>query len=170
MSTAPARWAIVGGGMLGLTLAHRLAQAGQSVTVIEGAEHLGGLAGAWSLGPVVWDKHYHVTLLSDERLRRLLAALDLEATMEWVETRTGCYAGGQLYSVSNSVEFLRFPALALTDKLRLGGTIFYGSKVRDWARLEQVGVEPWLARWSGRRTFDRFWLPLLRAKLGESYR
>ena len=31
-------------------------------------------------------------------------------------------------------------------------------------------VEEWLTAWSGRRTFERFWLPLLRAKLGESYR
>jgi protoporphyrinogen oxidase len=31
-------------------------------------------------------------------------------------------------------------------------------------------VGRWLSRWSGRATFERFWLPLLRAKLGESWR
>ena len=31
-------------------------------------------------------------------------------------------------------------------------------------------MEQWLTAWSGRRTFERFWLPLLRSKLGESYR
>jgi protoporphyrinogen oxidase/peptidoglycan/xylan/chitin deacetylase (PgdA/CDA1 family) len=111
-----------------------------------------------------------VTLLSDRYLRSLLAELGLEDEMEWVETRTGCYTDGELYSVSNTMEFLRFPPLRLFDKLRLGGTIFYGSKVRDWRRLERVPVERWLSTWSGRRTFERFWLPLLRAKLGESYR
>jgi protoporphyrinogen oxidase len=164
------RWGIVGGGMLGLTLAHRLAQAGDSVTVFEAAPHLGGLASAWSLDGVVWDRHYHVTLLSDAYLRRLLSELGLEATMEWKETQTGCYTDGTLYPVSNTIDFLRFPPLRLVDKLRLGGTIFYGSKVEDWRRLEGVPVERWLVAWSGRRTFDRFWLPLLRAKLGESYR
>jgi protoporphyrinogen oxidase len=33
-----------------------------------------------------------------------------------------------------------------------------------------VPVADWLARWSGRRALERFWLPLLRSKLGESYR
>jgi protoporphyrinogen oxidase len=164
------RWGIVGGGMLGLTLAHRFSQNGDDVTVFEAAPYLGGLASAWSLDDVVWDRHYHVSLLSDTHLRSLLSELGLEQDMEWVETRTGCYTGGKLYSVSNTLEFLRFPPLGLVDKLRLGGTIFYGSKVRNWQRLEDVPVERWLAAWSGRRTFERFWLPLLRAKLGDSYR
>jgi protoporphyrinogen oxidase len=30
-------------------------------------------------------------------------------------------------------------------------------------------VEAWLRRWSGARTFEKFWKPLLRAKLGENY-
>jgi protoporphyrinogen oxidase len=156
--------------MLGLTLAHRLAQAGDSVTVFEAAPHLGGLASAWSLDGVIWDRHYHVTLLSDMYLRRLLSELGLEAAMEWKETQTGCYTDGKLYPVSNTIEFLRFPPLRLIDKLRLGGTIFYGSKVMNWKRLESVPLERWLVAWSGRRTFDRFWLPLLRAKLGDTYR
>lgn len=40
------QWGIVGGGLLGLTLAHRLAQAGEKVTVFEAAPELGGLASA----------------------------------------------------------------------------------------------------------------------------
>ena len=156
--------------MLGLTLAHRLAQAGDAVTVFEAAPFLGGLASAWDLDGVVWDRHYHVTLLSDTHLRALLSELGLEHEMEWRETRTGCYTDGRLYSVSDTVEFLRFPPLKLVDKFRLGGTILYGSKVRNWERLEALSVEQWLSRWSGRRTFERFWLPLLKAKLGDSYR
>lgn len=173
--TAPQRWAVVGGGMLAMTLAHRLRAEGHEVTLIEAAPDLGGLASAWSLDvagadPITWDRHYHVTLLSDHRVRALLAELGLEDQMRWVETRTGCYADGELYSVSNTVEFLRFPPLRLLDKLRLGGTIFYGSKIRDGRRMEQIPVSDWLDRWSGRRTFERFWVPLLRAKLGDSYR
>jgi protoporphyrinogen oxidase len=164
------RWGIVGGGMLGLTLARRLATAGHHVTVFEAARSLGGLASAWDLDGVIWDRHYHVTLLSDNHLRALLSELELEHDMRWVETRTACYSDSRLHSVSNSLEFLRFPPLALIDKLRLGATILYGSKVRDWERLERIPVEEWLTAWSGRRTFQRFWLPLLRAKLGESYR
>lgn len=168
-SSSAERWAIVGGGLLGMTLALRLAEAGRSVTIFESADHLGGLASPWQLGDVVWDRHYHVTLLSDTRLRALLSELGLEEEMRWVETQTGFYTDGKLYSMSNTLEFLRFPPLNLVDKLRLGFNIFYASRVRDWKKLEKVSVEDWLKRWSGRRTFERIWLPLLRAKLGENY-
>jgi protoporphyrinogen oxidase len=167
---APQRWGIVGGGVLGMTLAYRLAQAGHSVTLIEGAGELGGLAAAWSLGDVVWDKHYHVTLLSDSRLRDLLREIGLEAEMRWVVTRTGFFCDGRLHSMSSALEFLTFPPLGLIDKLRLAGTILYASRVDDWRRLEDVGVEQWLRRLSGNRTFERIWQPLLRSKLGENYK
>ncbi len=166
-----ARWAVIGGGVLGLTLAHRLAGRGDTVTLIEGAPNLGGLAAAWRLGDIVWDRHYHVILLSDARTRAMLADVGLEGDLRWVETRTGYYGTDQtLRSVSNTLEFLRLPGLNLLDKFRLGGTIFYGSRIRDGKRMEREPVEAWLRRWSGGRTFDRFWLPLLRAKLGEAYR
>jgi protoporphyrinogen oxidase len=170
MQSESERWAIVGGGFLGMTLAHRLAQQGKQVTLFEGADHLGGLAGAWRLGDVVWDRHYHVTLLSDRFLRSVLEELGLESEMKWVETRTGFYTDGQLHSMSNTMEFLRFPPLNLLGKLRLGATIFYASKITNWKRLEKIPVDLWLRRLSGKRTFERIWLPLLRAKLGENYR
>lgn len=169
MSSTPERWGIIGGGILGMTLAHRLVQGGRAVTLFESADHLGGLASAWQLGAVVWDRHYHVTLLSDTSLRSLLAELGLAAELEWVETRTGFYTGGKLHSLSNTLEFLRFPPLGLLDKFRLGATILYASRVKDWQRLEQILATDWLRKWSGRRTFEKIWLPLLRAKLGENY-
>lgn len=170
ITPAPApRWAVVGGGMLGLTLALRLAQAGRRVTVIEAAPQLGGLAGAWQLGAITWDRHYHVTLLSDRNLRRLLEELDLDAAMVWTRTRTGFYAGGRLHPLSNALDYLRLPVLGLADKLRLAATILYVARIEDARPLEHELVEPWLVRLSGRRTFERLWRPLLRAKLGENY-
>ena len=165
----PLRWGIVGGGMLGMTLAHRLAEAGQHVTLLEAAPELGGLASAWQLGDLTWDRHYHVTLLSDLRLRKLLAELDLENEMRWVETKTGFYTDGQLYSMSTSLEFLRFPPLNLIEKCRLAATILWASKIRDGRPLESELVADWLRKWSGAGTFEKIWLPLLKAKLGETY-
>jgi len=174
--TRPARspsredWAIVGGGVLGMTLALRLARRGESVTLIESADRLGGLASAWSVGGVVWDRHYHVILQSDRSLRALLTELGLDGDLRWVKTRTGFFTDGRLWSLSNSFEFLRFPPLGLWHKLRLAATIVYASRIKKWKRLERVPVIDWLARWSGRRTVDVIWRPLLRAKLGEQYR
>ena len=170
MSEPGQRWAVVGGGMLGLTLAHRLAQHGHSVTVFEAAEQVGGLASAWTVGDVTWDRHYHVTLLSDAHLRAILDELGLDAEVEWVKTRTGLFADGALWSVSSSIDFARLPVLGVADRARLAATILRASRTGNWRRLEQIPVADWLQRWSGRRAYDRFWLPLLRAKLGEAYR
>lgn len=163
------RWAVVGGGLLGMELARQLQAAGHAVTLIEAAPHLGGLADAWQLGDVTWDRHYHVILLSDARLRELIGTLGLTDELRWVETKTGFYTDGKLHSMSNAVEFLKFPPLGLLNKFRLAATILRASRIRDWKGLERVPVVDWLRRWSGRRTTEKIWLPLLRAKLGENY-
>lgn len=167
-------FAVVGGGMLGLTLALRLVGEGRSVTVFESAQRLGGLASAWTLDTgvdeLVWDRHYHVTLESDSKLRAVLEELSLDDSISWSQTKTGIYAGGRLLPASNVAEFLRLPTLSLWDKLRLGATMFEGAKRKDWHKLEQIPVADWLSSRSGRHAFEVFWLPLLRAKLGDSYR
>jgi protoporphyrinogen oxidase len=166
----PQRFAVIGGGMLGLTLAHRLAGQGRDVTLIEGAPHLGGLASAWSLGDITWDRHYHVILASDGHLRRVLAEIGLDSEIEWTTTRTGVLANGRLHSLSNTIEMATFPVLNVVDKARLAATIMGASRIKDGTHLERIPLSDWLIRWSGQRTFDRFWLPLLRSKLGENYR
>lgn len=162
-------WGIVGGGLLGMTLAHRLRQHGERVTLLEAGPSLGGLASAWTLGDIVWDRHYHVILLSDARLRALLAEIGLGDEVRWSETKTGFYTGGRLISMSNVFEYLRFPPLDLVEKARLAATILYASRIRNWKPLEGVRVGDWLARWSGRGTYEKIWLPLLRAKLGDCH-
>lgn len=162
--------AIVGSGFLGMTLALRLAERGDKVTLFESADEIGGLASAWQIGDVVWDKHYHVTLASDKHTRKLVEELGLGEEYRWVETKTGFYTDGELVSMSDTREFLRFPPLGFVSKLRLGGTIFFASRVKNWKKLEQISVEEWLTRLSGKKTFEKIWKPLLRAKLGEAYK
>jgi protoporphyrinogen oxidase len=170
-ANAPApRVAIVGGGMLGLGLALKLRDRGLRVTVIEGANRLGGLAAPHQVGAVTWDKFYHVTLLSDRYVRALLGEIGLGDRIQWRTTRTGFFTGGQLYSFSTSIDFLRFPPLSLIDKARLGWTILYASRIADGTPLEQIPVIDWLEKLSGKRTVERIWRPLLRAKLGENYK
>ncbi len=170
MTATPKNIAVIGSGFLGLTLALRLNEAGAKVTVFESAAEIGGLASAWQIGDVVWDKHYHVTLLSDAFTRKIIEEIGLGDEFEWRETRTGFYTDGKLVSMSNTLEFLRFPPLDLTSKFRLGATIFYASRVKDWRALEKISVEDWLTKLSGKKTFEKMWKPLLEAKLGEAYK
>jgi protoporphyrinogen oxidase len=153
-----------------MTLALRLAQRGDHVTLFESANEIGGLAAAWEIGDYTWDKHYHVTLLSDTNTRKVVEELGLGDEFRWVETKTGFYTDGELVSMSNTMEFLKFPPLGLIGKFRLGATIFAASRIKEWKKLESIPVEKWLRRLSGRKTFEKIWKPLLKAKLGMAYK
>jgi protoporphyrinogen oxidase len=160
------RWAIVGGGMLGMTLALRLTLAGKDVTIFESADRCGGLAAPWELGGIEWDRHYHVTLYSDLALRSLLEELGLSDCTRFVPARTGFYVDGNLYSFSDIRDFLRFPPLTIVQKARLAATILRASRITDPRPLERLTALEWLTRHSGKETVDKIWHPLLRAKLG----
>lgn len=168
-SPAPLHWGVLGAGMLGLTLAHRLVQAGHRVTVVEAAPELGGLTSAWRVGDVTWDRYYHVTLLSDVHLRAMLAELGLEREITWGVTNTNFYAGERLYPLNNVFDYLRLPVLGFIDKARLALTILYGNRIENGVALERLPVADWLIRLSGRRTYEKLWLPLLRSKLGPNH-
>ena len=161
---------IIGGGMLGMSLALNLKHKGYQVKIFEAAEKPGGLAEPWNLNGITWDKFYHVILMSDLNTRNLLKELGIDERLNWKETKTGFYTNGKLYSMSNTLEFLKFPPLSLFDKFRLGLTIFIASKIKNWEKLENQYVEDLLKKWSGKKTFEKIWLPLLRAKLGELYK
>lgn len=163
------RWCIVGGGMLGLALAHKLAGNDREITVIEASDRFGGLADAWELGPITWDRHYHVALLSDRNLGGLLTDIGLDGQMNWTTTKTDFYTGNEFYPLNNAVDYLKFKPLNLIEKSRLAFTIIYASKLKNGVRLESIPVEKWLRRHSGRGAYEHVWRPLLRAKLGSNH-
>jgi protoporphyrinogen oxidase len=160
---------VVGGGVLGLALARQLRGHGASVRVLEAAAEIGGLAASHTVGALEWDRFYHVILESDMRTRDFVAAAGHASALQWSTTRTGFYVDGRFLSLSNSLEFLRFPPLSYLAKGRLAWTILRAAQVRDFTALEHERVEPWLRRHSGDATFERLWRPLLRAKLGDRY-
>ncbi|MBX2823176.1 MAG: NAD(P)/FAD-dependent oxidoreductase [Gammaproteobacteria bacterium] len=162
--------AIIGAGLMGMVLARKLADQGHRVTVYEQQAQTGGLSTWHDYGDFVWDRFYHVILPSDSALIELVRDLDLEQQLHWQRTRTGFYVDHKLYSISNNIEFLRFPLLSFWSKLRLGWTMLYGSRINDWKKLETRTSEEWLIRVSGRETFEKMWKPLLLAKLGVHYR
>lgn len=160
---------IIGGGILGMTLALRLRQRGFQVTIFESSKHPGGLAGSMEIGGYCWDRFYHVILMSDINLLGLLGELGIEDEIQWNQTETGFFTDGRFYSMSNLKEFLQFPPLRMIDKLRLGATIFYASRIKQWKRLEAVSVSEWLRKLSGERTYGKIWQPLLKSKLGNEF-
>ena len=173
-----ARIAVIGGGFLGMRLAEGLAERGFEVTILEAASRLGGMADSWKLEveagarpgsreQIEWDRHYHVLLESDQCTMALLRRLGLERSIRWGTTKSGFYSDRRHISMSNSLDFLRFPPLNLVDKARLAATILYCSRIENGQRFESTRVVDFLERWSGKRTTHRVWRPLLRSKLGD---
>ncbi|MBK7765141.1 MAG: FAD-dependent oxidoreductase [Sulfuritalea sp.] len=160
------RYGVVGGGMLGLTLAMRLRAAGHAVTVVESAPELGGLASAWQVGEVTWDRYYHVIAGSDTTLCEMLAGLGLESAIVWRTTRTNFYDGKALRPLNDAFDYWRLPGLRLVDKARLAATILIAARISDGTSLERLSAQEWLTRIGGERTWRGLWRPLLRAKLG----
>ena len=160
---------IIGGGMMGLATAFYLNKKGIKVTILEKEGEIGGLSRSQEIIPgLYWDRFYHVILSTDKELLKFIDEIGLAHDVQFTETKTGFYTNGQLYSMSNTMEFLRFKPLSLIDKLRLGLGILYASKLKNWKRLEKIYVKSWLTRVFGRRNYEKMWEPLLRSKLGSA--
>ncbi len=157
--------AIIGGGIMGISLGYYLSRQGVEVEIFEASPILGGLA-----GPIVLDdgtevdRFYHAILSSDMYLRQLCEELGIADQLRFKETKMGFLYQGKIHSMNNMLEFLRFPPLGWLDRFRLGLTVLVAQLIRDWHELEKVSVNEWLIRWSGQNTYDNIWRPLLKAK------
>lgn len=166
----PIKVGIIGGGLMGLVLAYKISQLNAAVKVLERDTQPGGLSTFYNYGKFTWDKFYHVIVPSDRSLIKFIREIGLGEKLNWRRSYSGYYVNRKFYSLSSAKEFLRFPILGIVDKFRLGFTMFYGSRITNWRNLEKKTVEEWLTKMGGKRTFDKFWAPLLLAKLGEKYR
>jgi protoporphyrinogen oxidase len=159
------RVAIIGGGIMGVSIGYFLTQEGIGVDIFEASPTLGGLAGQYILKDgIAIDRFYHAVLSSDSHLHQLCIQLGMEDELRFKETQTGFYHQGTIYPMNNIVDFLRFPPLRWIDRFRLGLTVLYAQFVRDWQHLEGVSVQDWLLHLSGRQTFENIWRPMLKAK------
>ncbi|HET9031079.1 MAG TPA: FAD-dependent oxidoreductase, partial [Candidatus Aquilonibacter sp.] len=129
---------IVGGGMLGMTVAWRAALAGHRVTIWESSSRCGGLAEPWTIGNVTWDRHYHVIVRQDRALLSLLRELNLSDDITWVSAKTGFYIDGTMYPFTSVSDFLRFAPLSPWQKMRLAATILRAQQTKDWRSLERI--------------------------------
>jgi protoporphyrinogen oxidase len=71
--------------------------------------------------------------------------------------------------MTTTADFMKFPALNIVDRARLGWTIAYCGLNKNWRRFDGEPVSRFLRRHGGDRLFKSVWEPLLLAKLGKDY-
>ena len=163
------RVAVIGGGIAGLATAWRLCLAGRRVTLFEAGATLGGLGDTFDHDGHPLERFYHCMLPTDRHLLGLLGEIGLGDAPQWKETTFGILSGDRLHRLNTPMDLLRFDALSPLERLRVGFTGAWGS-VRSARGLDHISCEAWLTGLSGRRAFERFWLPMLQAKFGDHYR
>lgn len=161
MSAAPPRVGIVGGGVLGVSLALRLAQAGAKVTVIERGASLGGLAGTIDFGGHEVDRFYHVITPADTRMIAMAEEVGLGEELRYTPVGAGFFAGGEMHDFNGIGDLLRFSPLSPVARLRLGWFVAQCQLRSSYEKLEQIPLETWLRRHCGRQVYERIWKPLL---------
>ena len=159
--TAPPRIGVVGGGVLGTSLALRLAEAGAAVTVLERGPSLGGLAATFDFDGHRVDRFYHVITPADRRMIAMAEQLGLGEELRFRNVAAGFFAGGEMHDFNGVADLLRFAPLGPVARLRLGW-FFAQCQVRGSAeKLDRIPLERWLRRHCGRQAVDRIWKPLL---------
>ncbi|WIG58494.1 MAG: amine oxidase [Ktedonobacterales bacterium] len=168
-STSSSGTAILGGGALGLTLAYRLAQAGERVTVIERESEAGGLAAGFRVGDSgVWlEKFYHHLFRTDTTIISLINELGLGDKLYWGQPNSSIQIAGQPYELAGSVRsILGITPLPVLSRFRLGAAGLFLKLLPSPDLLEGTTASAWLRRWMGRAAYETVWEPQLRGKFG----
>jgi protoporphyrinogen oxidase len=159
------RVAIIGGGIMGISVAYLLARQAVPCDIFEASPVLGGLAGPLILPDgVAVDRFYHAILPSDDHLRDLCDELGIASALRFRQTKTAVYIGGGLHTMNSLLELLTFQPLSPLSRVRLGLTVAVAQLYRDYQALETIDVRDWLTRLGGRALVDRLWGPMLAAK------
>jgi protoporphyrinogen oxidase len=155
---------VIGGGLLGLTAAYRLASDGVPVTVYEESERVGGLAGTTPLDGIDIDRYYHALTLTDDRVIALASELGLGESIRWRPLGVGFYHDARLASMSTPLELLRFPGLSPAERARLVAFVARCRLISDRSALDDEPIEAWTRRTGGDALWERLWRPLLDSK------
>jgi protoporphyrinogen oxidase len=161
MNASVPRVGVVGGGVLGISLALRLAQAGAKVTVVERGPSLGGLAGTFDFAGHEVDRFYHVITPSDTRMIAMAEEVGLGDQLRFTPVGAGFYAGSEMHDFNGIADLLRFAPLSPVARLRLGWFVAQCQLRSSYDKLEQIPLETWLRRHCGKQVYERIWKPLL---------
>tara|TARA_B100001123_G_C15337246_1_gene1033315 strand:- start:1888 stop:3270 length:1383 start_codon:yes stop_codon:yes gene_type:complete len=164
------RIAIIGAGITGLTLAYELCRRGLKVELFEAGSVVGGELAVVKVGGEPLERYYHHLFRGDNEIIGLLKELGMSSKLEWGKPSMGFFSDGILYPFSNPVDLVRFGAISISERLRMGLATKRLQRISDYREFEDVKAAEYLPGLVGNEAFEIVWKPLLRAKFGDHWR
>ena len=163
------RVGIIGAGAAGLAAAYELVKRGHYAAAYERAPFLGGQASTFDVGGAPLEKGYHHWFTSDTDIVELTEEIGLGDRIRWIDSTVGTLVDGKIYDFVTPMDLLKFSAMSLPDRIRLGLVTLYLQRQRDYRKYESVTADEWLRRHVGKSGYDVFWGPMMRGKFGEEH-
>lgn len=156
--------AIVGAGVMGLTLAYELVKKGYDVAVFEKDDRVGGMSASFDFDGLIIERYYHFFCKPDIPIFELLKELGIDHLLKWKDTKMGFFYEGKLYKWGNPAALLLFPRLGLISKIRFGMQVFLSVQRDQWDKLDRITAARWARDWTGKKAYNALWDSLLRLK------
>jgi protoporphyrinogen oxidase len=162
------RVCVVGAGVTGLVCALRLEEQGHLCDVYERWPGLGGQAATLEVGGGHrLERYYHHWFTSDRHIVDLCDELGVGGAIEWHPSSVAFFVDGRSRPFTTPLDLLRFGALPLRDRLRMGLAVLRLQRSdRPVDAYEGETARAWLEREMGARAYQKVWGPLLRGKFG----
>lgn len=164
------RYAVIGAGVLGLTVALRLGQQGRQVTVLEQGTIPGGLASSFEVAPGIWlERFYHHIFRTDRSAVALIREVGLDKRLRWHRPVSTVMVDGVPCQLDSAGSLLRFRGLAPTDRVRMAAAIATIKAMPNPRPVEGSTADAWMRRACGATGHAQVWEPLLKAKFGAAW-
>ncbi len=157
---------VIGGGMTGLAAAYLAAKQGYKVTIVEGADKVGGLLNTFEIRGNQLEHYYHHFFTQDAELHWLMKELGIADKIIYKKTTMGVFRDGHLYDFNSPLDLLKFKPVGLIDIMRFGFSSLYLGKVAKWRENEMVASMKWFYKWAGKKMTEALWKPMLDIKFG----
>lgn len=160
--------AIIGGGLIGLTLADHLSAKGHTVSLFESNDQLGGQCSSVELNSIIVDRFYHAFFTDDFYIVNLIEKLGLKNRIKEKHISYGILKKNQIFPLNNGFDFLKYKPISLFNRFRLIWTLLNGLLTKNWDKQNLISAKEWLIKKGGYTAFSSFWEPMLKKKVIEA--